>query len=1572
MTGQLIAWVQIPTLSNAIDTVIYVYYGNAAATDQQDRTGVWDSNYQAVYHLPNGTTLSAGDSTSNGNSGTLNGVTASSGEIDGGAGFNGSGNYIDAGNSSSVQITGNGITLSAWLKPTNANGNGYERLIVKEMPSNGDPYVSYALYRTSGTSSVDIGVATGGAGSLSSVEGGALSAGAWTYVVGTYDGSNLRLYVNGSQVSTGAKTGNISGTSRDLIIGGDTEINSEFFNGVMDEIRISNAARTAGWIATEYNNESSPATFYSVGTASESGVVDAPAFSPATGTYTSPQTVAITTTTPGASIRYTTDGSTPSETAGTLYSGAITVSATETINAIAYASGMTDSAVASASYTIQPPPSVATPTFSPAAGTYAAAQSVAVSTTTSGASIRYTTDGSTPTETVGTLYSTPITVSTTSTIKAIAYESGMTDSSIASATYTIQSVVATPTFSPSGGNYTAAQSVSISTTTSGASIRYTTDGSTPTETAGTVYSSPITVSTTTTIKAIAYASGMTDSAVASAAYTIQPVVATPTFSLAAGSYNGTQSVTISTATSGATIRYTIDGSAPSETRGTVYIGPVTVNRSMTLTAMAYASGMTDSALGTAAYTIVAATPMVSSVSPTTAAPGSTATISGSGFGSAQGLGSVWLGSTLGTVVSWSDSQVVATVASNSTSGTAQVQQGGVWSNNTVPFNVSAPAITSVSPASGLPGAQVTITGSGFGASQNNGQVMLGTTAGVVQSWSDTQVVAQVGPGATSGNAQILQNGVFSNGVAFTVPLPTVTAISPSSGASGTSVTFTGSGFGSTQGSGAVWLGGTNGVVQSWSDTQVVATVAPSAISGIARIQQNGVWSNAKTFIVLGGSASLLPSLLNMVVGDTHTIEALGSNGQPVTGLTWASSDTTVVSLSTDDPPVLTALAAGHVTITAGGASADVTVSSVALALGTVLWSNPGDGSGVTSIVPAVPSPNGVADVFAFQNDGTVQAITSDGTTAWSANAAYATTVFPDFNGGLLLANFAPGQCCQVVSVVSLDGLTGQPRSSYAPPTGTNLGGTMAVHTDGTIFALQSSNPNSYGQYTTMSVIGIDPSTGTQKFSVPLQTDNPPNSSNPWDGHLDTSLIVAGDGYAYVAYDYGVVNPDGNGMQGYYLNLLRVDSAGDTDTIPIQGVPPPGPNLSVLFPSNLITNADAGVVLSFEVEPVANPEYRVGHAAPRDSGVPPPVYSLAITTGTSVSIVSGPQIPGQVGPVVPVLQAQDGSFVGTVGVGDPNNPTNYMIAFDASGNAHWTVSNDQPAIATEDGGVIGQSGITYDQNGNATGQIGSPPTQSWLGYDYQLGSIEEWLANVIKVAKSWWPFSRGNASGNNTAVQHPPYAQLDSCRDSTLHPPPACPGPKDAIFSDWYSLKQILKDNSRASALDQYVFNDTTGTIRQAFTAYLGLGAGPEFYNGENSYVSLSSAQCSQASGTVQHQFALSNNANSCSTAAVTCREDATKPLRTFFEPRAISLTNQQVPYSNVATLFHEALHGFLMKDDPHLQSFLGCTQPVGDDTRDITIYLQQFVGTSPPSTPPHSCVYVENNLMPGNTDVCVR
>lgn len=83
-------------------------------------------------------------------------------------------------------------------------------------------------------------------------------------------------------------------------------------------------------------------------------------------------------------------------------------------------------------------------------------------------------------------------------------------------------------------------------------------------------------------------------------------VADPVFSPAGGTYSSPQVVSLSTATAGAEIRYTTNGSEPSPTNGTLYTGPGTVSTSMTIKAIAYKTGMTNSNITTANYTIVAA------------------------------------------------------------------------------------------------------------------------------------------------------------------------------------------------------------------------------------------------------------------------------------------------------------------------------------------------------------------------------------------------------------------------------------------------------------------------------------------------------------------------------------------------------------------------------------------------------------------------------------------------------------------------------------------------------------------------------------------------------------------------------------------------------------------------------------------------------------------------------------------------------------------------------------------------------------------------------------------------------
>jgi hypothetical protein len=111
--------------------------------------------------------------------------------------------------------------------------------------------------------------------------------------------------------------------------------------------------------------------------------------------------------------------------------------------------------------------------------------------------------------------------------------------------------------------------------------------------------------------------------------------------------------------------------------------------------------------------------------------------------------------------------------------------------------------------------------------------LAGTAADVVQNWTDTSIVAQVGAGSETGSARVLRNGVLSNSFTFTVNALKLISVGPTSGSAGTSVTLTGTGFGVTPGSGAVTLGRIGGQVVSWSDTSVVTTVSGGSLSGVA-------------------------------------------------------------------------------------------------------------------------------------------------------------------------------------------------------------------------------------------------------------------------------------------------------------------------------------------------------------------------------------------------------------------------------------------------------------------------------------------------------------------------------------------------------------------------------------------------------------------------------------------------------------------------------------------------------------------------------------------------------------------
>ena len=250
--------------------------------------------------------------------------------------------------------------------------------------------------------------------------------------------------------------------------------------------------------------------------------VNAPVLTPAGGTFNLPQSVALSTLTPGATIRYTTNGVDPTATDPALAPGALlTLDQITTLKARAFRTGLAPSAVTTAVYTFE----AATPSIAPGSGTYATPQTVTIGTATPGATLVYTLDGSDPT-TASTPYTAPISVAATSVLKVRGFRAGWVDSAIASASYTFNfGTLNTPTATPASGTYQTPQTV-VLTADAGASIRYTLDGSDPTE-ASPPFSGALAIGVTITLKARAFRTDYTPSGILTAPYVIDTTSGIP-------------------------------------------------------------------------------------------------------------------------------------------------------------------------------------------------------------------------------------------------------------------------------------------------------------------------------------------------------------------------------------------------------------------------------------------------------------------------------------------------------------------------------------------------------------------------------------------------------------------------------------------------------------------------------------------------------------------------------------------------------------------------------------------------------------------------------------------------------------------------------------------------------------------------------------------------------------------------------------------------------------------------------------------------------------------------------------
>lgn len=227
----------------------------------------------AAYNFQEATGSVVVDESGNGNHGTLSCNTAvnsacaatartTSGKSGKALSFDGVDDWVTVNDSASLDLT-NGMTLEAWVYPT-ATMSGWQSVITKEQP--GGFGAVYYLAANSDLNQPEVAIYNTGWRKL--YGGSAPSVNQWTHLAGTYDGATLRLYANGSLVSSQAQAGGIQVTNGVLRIGGNNYW-GEFFRGRIDEIRIYNRALSASDIQSDMSK--SVVTKLLVGNSSTTG-----------------------------------------------------------------------------------------------------------------------------------------------------------------------------------------------------------------------------------------------------------------------------------------------------------------------------------------------------------------------------------------------------------------------------------------------------------------------------------------------------------------------------------------------------------------------------------------------------------------------------------------------------------------------------------------------------------------------------------------------------------------------------------------------------------------------------------------------------------------------------------------------------------------------------------------------------------------------------------------------------------------------------------------------------------------------------------------------------------------------------------------------------------------------------------------------------------------------------------------------------------------------------------------------------------------------------------------------------
>jgi len=260
----LVAWVNVPSLSSTEDTVLYMYYGNPSCGNQENVAGTWDSDYRTVWHLNQvaGGGGSILDSTSNNHDGTDYGSPKfeAVGKIGTAIEFDGVNDYLTFGNPLDLQFgNSNYFTLEGWYRSFQ---NGISHSIVSKVQTTDD--YGWGLGKWYSNDKFIFEIESGTTSRDRAYSDNPYTDTAWHHIVGVRENGIANIYVDGVK-QTNYTTVALRDSGGNVLIGKFySDYEGLYSKGIIDEVRISNVARNVGWIATEYNNQNNPSTFISV------------------------------------------------------------------------------------------------------------------------------------------------------------------------------------------------------------------------------------------------------------------------------------------------------------------------------------------------------------------------------------------------------------------------------------------------------------------------------------------------------------------------------------------------------------------------------------------------------------------------------------------------------------------------------------------------------------------------------------------------------------------------------------------------------------------------------------------------------------------------------------------------------------------------------------------------------------------------------------------------------------------------------------------------------------------------------------------------------------------------------------------------------------------------------------------------------------------------------------------------------------------------------------------------------------------------------------------------------------